>query len=333
MKLWIQFLSFTHVTMALALDPLYPPDVWEEHRRNVLEGRVLEDPIITRPKAGAHPIVAIQTLELPGFTLSQVPLTEALAQFYDACKRQGVDMPIYLDSRASRNGHVVTIESGTQPAAEILRIILSSGAVHLEVFGDRILAGFRSGESPIPLRVGYEIFVLSEALAKQWFPGLNPADSWHSVEERLIELGVSFPSGTFADYRADIRALVAITYNETVDSLREFLGESEARLMVADLKPGHTIAKEGYSLEFGLIDLRADMSAQMHSRLFDANGKLVPFAASTMTQLRWWGMLAPKDSAAWLDVKSSRLLLLNRPDQLQMFREQLPKWTGSSPKK
>lgn len=306
---------------AAALDPFYPPDEWENYRQHILKDRPHERPVWQRPAPGESPVVAIQTLILPEFQISNASTASAFDTWQDACCQNGVNVRVYLEPAALRNRPVIHHSARGENAAKVLSFIEDLSLARVKLINDHFLVGASNSLEPHELH--FRIWVLSEAAAS--LLGLpKPGSSgavWTAGEERLKKLGAAFPSGTYADFHQEMRALVAVNTRVTLDALAELIRETESQATALHFMKKGVVQMDGYSLEVRSYSLRKENAAKIAARLRDDNGRLVPFAVSSETWAKSHGFVMPAGGAAWLDLESSTLWLRSRPDSLDQFAE------------
>lgn len=307
---------------ALSLDPFYPPDEWNRYTSEIIRNQSHEQGHI-RPKAGESPIVGLHTLILGRLEVKNSSVFAAIDQWKQLCATQGVKVSVYVDPTVVRNQDSLTLDIKDKTAIECLRIICSQtlSALSIELSGDHILVGF-GGELKTH-RTSFQSWILDESVARSLGLATGGGGNWKGVEGSLTKKGATFPEGSYADYRDDIRALIVINHPVTIESFGKLISELQQQSAIEATKDSGETQMEGYSLETQSFPLAEAAVTVMHGHLFDGRGKLVPFASSTRDILESIGVIAPAGSAAWLDWKAKTLWLRNRPDILAGVTKQL----------
>lgn len=310
---------------ASALDPFHPPDEWEKYQQHILKDRPHEKPVWVRPAPGESPVVAIQTLILPEFQITNASPDLAFDAWQDACFQNGVNVKVYLDPAVLRHRPVITHSAKGENAARALSFIESVSGARVRLVNDHFLVGVPNSLDPRELH--FRVWILSEpAVRILELPGPSSSGAtWTAAENRLDELGATFPAGTYADFHRELRALVVVNTRVTTDAIAELIRETEAHATVRSFMNKGAVQMEGYSLEVRSHPLRKENAFRIAARLRDDHGRLVPFAVSAETWARSRGFSMPLGGAVWLDLESSSLWLRSSPDLLDQFAEVLKK--------
>ncbi len=315
-----------------ALDTFYEPAKWDLYQERVLRLREHEKLAFARPAPGTHPIVAMQTLVLPEFKADNVTVSEAFDLLARACEEHGVRPTFYVDSTVMRSEPRISYEAAKgDTVAKTLRYLMTISRTHIHLSGNNILL-WSYDETLDPCVVSYGVYVLSEKAAE--YCGLSgtstatTTEKWVSVEQTMMKQGIPFPAGTYADYRPDIHSMVVINAAVTLGSLANWLREIENRVVIESTKGRGITAIDDYKLETRSYPVSKQMAQKTHGWLMDEKNKLAPFAHDTADLVSFRTTLSNNQtgSAAWLDVKSLRLWVRNRLEDLDDFEKGLEEW-------
>ncbi|HEY1053370.1 MAG TPA: hypothetical protein VGE39_26545 [Prosthecobacter sp.] len=311
-----------------ALDPFYPEDEYRAYLKRVLEKRELEQPWEGRPAPGKSPIVAIQTAIMPDFSVDKVSIMEAFAHWSSRCDALGIKLSLFVDHQLAVSRDKISYAAKGETSAKVLSWLLGISGASLRINGKDLLIGHYGAWALDPYATGCRTWVLSEELAQRLFqePAAGGKESeWMAADAVLQSSGVPLPAETFADYRPDIRALVVVNRLQTLKDMHEWIREAESEFVIKAAVSKGRQQMEGYVLEVRPLALDSGHTKLLRRRLFQGS-KLAPLAANAESLLRSFGMLAPKGSAAWLDVEHSTLWLLNRPDEIEQCARSLDTW-------
>ncbi|MDZ4403347.1 hypothetical protein [Prosthecobacter sp.] len=315
----------------LGIDPFYQPEEWDRYQERVLRLREHEKLAFIRPDPGKHPIVALQTLILREFKVKDVNVYEAFEALADGCGSSGVSVTFYVDSSARHNESRISYEAPAgETVAKTLGYLMMLTRTHIHLSGNHILVA--NYDTLNPYVVSYGVYVLSEKAADYCrLPKPDVAGKegeWMAAEKHLMEQGIPFPAGTYADYRPDIHSLVVINTDVTRGSLRAWLREIENRVIIETTKDQGIVAMDGFKIETRSYPVSDQTAQRMHGWLMDKKNKLVPFAHDTADLVSYRTTISNNQtgSAAWLDVKSKRLWVRNRPEDLDDFEKGWEAW-------
>jgi hypothetical protein len=324
-------LAFLGWSQALALDPFFRPEQWDQFQTQIIKERAHEKPVWERPAPGTSPIVAVQTLILPEFDVKEVSPDVAVDEWRQACQRLAVRVRVYLEPAIMRNRPLITHSAKGETAAKALSYVQNVSLARMKLVNDHLLAGIHNDLDPHELY--WRVWTLSSAAAqllKLQKSAISEA-AWSAVEDLLKKQSAAFPEGTYADYRSDIHSLVVINTKVSLDSIAELIEEIESRATVETFKGKGLTQMDGYSLDVRSYKLQKSNSAKLHARLNDKDGRLAPFACNSKTWSRQRGLISPVGSAAWLDLADNTLWLRNRPEQLDVFEKTLREAEKQSP--
>lgn len=312
---------FSIPTNGNALDPFYSDSYWKTLRDAYLGSNHGSYVAGYQPPIG----LTLEITRLPHYRVSNATLAEGL-QHLIALFEQQTQIPFpecLITPAAALSPMRITLDLNDISVLECMRFIGEKGGHFYSLMEDKLIFGRRPSEQINPWdRLQYYNLPISEALAFHWFSDSkkawlkNESKPWNAGEF-LADLGVSFPKGTRAEFIPSMNILACVHCDWVLPALQTLVAETEARLSIESALSKKTPLPHG--MEIRTLEPAKSLQQPLSTVLARWGKYLVPHNATTSHVLRERGVQFPLGSSAWFDVSSSRLHVINTPEQLAMI--------------